>query len=170
LQVVASALGIGLLAMLGSLFLQPQIERVSQAIVKQPVIAGSFGLLTVVLAPFALAILALTIILIPVVILAAAGLAIAWLFGVIAIGYEVGERFTKAINQTWAVPLVAGFGTLLLMLVIGGIGMVPCVGWLAPFLVALLGIGGVVLTVFGTRSYPLVAPTPAPPSDEAPAE
>lgn len=160
LRMLVTAVAIALLAMLGSLFLQPQIERVALTIVKQPVIAGSFGLLTSVLAPIVLVILAVTIILIPVVILAAAVLALAWLFGIIAIGFEVGDRFTKAINQTWAVPLVAGFGTLLMMLVVGGIGMVPCVGWFVPFLVALIGIGGVTLTVFGTRPYPRVVLPP----------
>jgi cytoskeletal protein CcmA (bactofilin family) len=160
LQMLVTAVAIALLAMLGSLFLQPQIERVAQTIVKQPVIAGSFGLMTSVLAPIVLIILAVTIILIPVVILAAAVLALAWLFGIIAIGFEVGDRFTKAINQTWAVPLVSGFGTLLMMLVVGGIGMIPCVGWFVPFLVALLGIGGVTLTLFGTRPYPRVVLPP----------
>jgi hypothetical protein len=160
LQMLVTAVAISLLAMLGSLFLQPQIERVAQTIVRQPVIAGSFGLLTSVLAPIVLVILAVTIILIPVVILAAAVLALAWLFGIIAIGLEVGDRFTKAINQTWAVPLVAGFGTLLMMLVVGGIGMVPCVGWFVPFLVGLFGIGGVTLTLFGTRPYPRVVLPP----------
>ncbi len=165
-RMLSTAVVIALLAMVASLFLQPQIERVSQAIVNQPVIAGSFGLLTVVLAPFALVILVVTLILIPVAILAVAVLALAWLFGVIAIGVEIGERFAKAINQTWAAPWVAGLGTFLMMLVVGGIGMVPCVGWLAPFLVALLGIGGVALTVFGTRTYPRLAVPPAPQADE----
>jgi hypothetical protein len=147
------------LAMLTSLFLQPQIERVSQAIIGQPVIAGSVGLLTGVMSPLIFVIMAITIILIPVVVIAAAALALAWLFGMIAIGSEVGERFTRAINQTWAPPLTAGMGTFLMMVVVGGIGMIPCVGWLATSLVALLGVGGVILTLFGTQSYPrLVAP------------
>jgi len=161
-RMFGTAIAVSLLAMLASLFLQPQIERVSQAIVGQPVIAGSFGLLTGVMAPLVLVILAVTIILIPVVLLAAAVLALAWLFGLIAIGTEVGERFTRAINQTWAPPLTAGLGTFLMMIVVGGIGMIPCIGWLVLSLVALLGIGGVVLTLFGSRSYPLVAIPTAP--------
>ena len=163
-QMFGTAIAVSLLAMLASLFLQPQIERVSQVVVGQPVIAGSFGLLTGVLAPVVLVILAVTIILIPVVVLAAAALALAWLFGLIAIGTEVGERFTRAINQTWAPPLTAGMGTFLMMLVVGGIGMIPCLGWLVTSLVALLGIGGVILTMFGTQSYPRVAVPVPPPS------
>jgi hypothetical protein len=158
-RMFGSAIAVSLLAMLASLFLQPQIERVSQAVVGQPVIAGSVGLLTGVMSPLIFVILAITIILIPVLVLAAAALALAWLFGMIAIGTEVGERFTRAINQTWSAPLTAGMGTFLMMLVVGGIGMIPCVGWLATSLVALLGVGGVILTLFGTQPYPrLIAP------------
>ena len=165
-RMFGTAIAVSLLAMLASLFLQPQIERVSQAVVGQPVIAGSIGLLTGVMSPLILVILAITIILIPVMVLAAAALALAWLFGMIAIGSEVGERFTRAINQTWAPPLTAGMGTFLMMLVVGGIGMIPCVGWLATSLVALLGVGGVVLTLFGTQAYPrLVAPVTPPGSN-----
>ena len=165
-RMFGTAIAVSLLAILASLFLQPQIERVSQAMVGQPVIVGSIGLLTGVMAPFVLVILAITIILIPVVVIAAAALALAWLFGMIAIGTEVGERFTRAINQTWAPPLTAGLGTFLMMLVVGGIGMIPCVGWLAVSLVALLGVGGVVLTLFGTQPYPrVVAPMTLPGSN-----
>jgi len=158
-QMVFTAIAVSLLAMLASLFLQPQIERVSQAIVGQPVIAGSVGLLTGVMSPVVFIILTVTIILIPVVVLAALALGLAWLFGLIAIGTEVGERFTRSINQTWAPPLTAGLGTFLMMIVVGGIGLIPCIGWLIASLIALLGIGGVVLTIFGTQAYPrVVAP------------
>jgi len=54
----------------------------------------------------------------------------------------------------------------LMMIVVGGIGLVPCIGWLATSLVALLGIGGVALTLFGSRSYPqVVVPTTPPGAD-----
>lgn len=161
MQVLFTAILLAALSMLATLFLQPQLERVSQVVTSQPVIAGSFGLLTMVLLPFVVLVLALTILLIPVSLLVVVAAAFAWLFGVIALGVEVGERFTRAINQSWAPALTTGFGTFLLMLVSGGIGMVPCIGWLVPFLVAMLGVGGVVLTVFGTRPYPRVVASPA---------
>lgn len=148
------AVAVAALAMLLALFLQPQLERVSDAIIRQPIVAGSFGLLTAVLAPFVIVILVITIILIPVALLAIVVLPLTWLFGVIALGQEVGERFTKAINQTWAPVLTTGFGTFLLMLVGGYIGLIPCVGWLLPFLVGLVAVGGVMMTSFGTRSAP----------------
>jgi len=169
MRVLVTAVILALMAMLASLFLQPQIERVSRAVSGQPAATAGFGLLTVVLLPFVILTLIITLLLIPVALLVIFAVPFAWLFGVIALGTEVGERFTRAINQAWAPALTAGFGTFLLMLVSGGIGMIPCVGLLLPLLIALLGIGGVVLTIFGTRSYPrVVAPLAVQASGDEP--
>ena len=65
---------------------------------------GAIGLLSVVVA----AILFLTI-LPPILVV------FAWFFGVVALGQEVGERFTKAIDQDWSPVLTIGFGTFLLV-------------------------------------------------------
>jgi hypothetical protein len=64
---------------------------------------------------------------------------------------EVGERFTKAIHQNWAPVLSAGFGTFLLMFVVGAFGLIPCIGWIPEFLIGMIGIGAVVMTTFGSR-------------------
>jgi hypothetical protein len=135
------------------------MEQVGQAIVRQPVASGGMGLLTVVGGPIALLVASLimivTLVLIPVaaLVLLAGGslLALAWLFGMIAIGYEVGERFTQSINQTWAPVFTTGFGTFLVMLVGGALGEVPCVGWVVPTLIGLIGVGAVTMTRFGLR-------------------
>jgi hypothetical protein len=171
--VLARAIIFAALAMLLAIFLHPQLDRVAQAIVAEPIIAGGVGLLTTFVSPIALVvlvvILVLTLILIPVAILAAVAWAIlivlAWLFGVIALGMEVGDRFTKAIHQTWAPVLSAGVGTFLLMFVVGAFGMVPCIGWLAEFIVGLVSIGAVVMTMFGSRPIQRLAMiTPSPDS------
>jgi cytoskeletal protein CcmA (bactofilin family) len=166
MDTLVRALVVALVSMLLVLFFQTQFERVGDAIVRQPVIAGSFGLLTVVVAPLAILIMVVTLILIPVAVIAALLIPLAWLFGVIALGQEVGDRFTKAINQTWAPVLSTGFGTFLLMLLGGFFGMIPCVGWLVPLLVALMGIGGVAMTWFGTRPAPdaIAASVEVPPT------
>ena len=127
-------------AMLLSLFLQPQIERTGSVMVSQPLMTGAIGLL----AFFVGAILFLTII--PPVLVA-----LAWLFGIVAMGSQVGERFSKAVNQTWTPVLTIGFGTFLLMLVGGAIGMIPCLGGLILFLLGMIGIGGSIVTWFGVR-------------------
>jgi len=165
--VVLRALAVAAIGMLLTLFLQPQLERVSDAVIRQPILAGSFGLLAAVVTPLAILIMVVTLILIPVAIVVAMLVPLAWLFGMVALGGEVGERFTKAINQTWSPVFSTGFGTLLLVLVIGFIGMIPCVGWLLAFIVTLFALGGVVMTWFGTRSAPgnvISAPVEVPPA------
>ena len=160
-QALAMAFVMGALAMLLGLFLQPQIERMSQTITAQPILAGGVGLMTLVVFPMALLLMIVTLILIPVAALAVIVLGAAWVFGAVSIGMEVGERFTRAINQTWAPVLTAGFGTFFLFLVVGGIGLIPCIGWVLEFVVGLVGIGASVLTVFGSRSYPPAMAAPA---------
>ena len=142
-------------AMLLALFWQPQIERAGALIVSQPLMTGAVGLLALFLG----VILFLTV-LPPLLV------AFAWLFGIVAIGAEVGERFTKAINQTWSTVLTIGFGTFLLMLVGGAIGLIPCLGGLMQLLLGLVGIGGAVLTWFGSRSVQIPALTGQPPPGE----
>jgi cytoskeletal protein CcmA (bactofilin family) len=151
------AMAMGLIAMLVALFLQPQMTRIAQAVTAQPLIAGGVGLVTLIAVPLALVLLAITIILLPVSLVGALVLVLAWLLGVIAVGQEVGERFTQMLHQTWAPVLTAGFGTFLLMLVSGIVGMIPCIGWLFPFAVGLLGLGGVTMTYFGGRVAPSMA-------------
>jgi len=163
------AVAVAAVGMLLTLFLQPQLERVADAVTRQPVMAGSFGLLAVVVTPLAIIIMTVTLILIPVALLVALIIPLAWLFGMVALGQEVGERFTKAINQTWAPVLSTGLGTLLLVLVTGFIGLIPCIGWLLSFLVSLFAIGGVAMTWFGTRSAPGATPSVTTPVEIPPA-
>lgn len=159
------AVVIAAIAMLLVLFLQPQLDRTANTIVSQPVMAGGYGLLLLIVIPIALAILSITIVLllvtVPLAFLYIILVPLAWLFGVIALGQEVGERFTKAINQVWAPVLSTGFGTFLLLLVIGFMELIPCVGWIPSALVALVGIGATAMTWFGTRNPPgTMLPTP----------
>src|SRR5258706_3584654 len=100
--------------MLLTLLFQTQFERVGDAVVKQPILAGSFGLLVVVVVPLALGIFVVTIILIPVAAIVALLIPLAWLFGMIALCQEVGDRFNRAINQTLAPVLSFGVGRLML--------------------------------------------------------
>lgn len=163
---VVQSLVIAAIGMLLMLFLQPQLQRAGDAMSSQPFIAGGFGLLTVIVLPIAIVIMAVTILLIPIALILAFVIPLAWLFGMVALGQEVGDRFTKAINQTWAPVLSTGFGTFILVLVTGLVSLVPCIGWVASFLVYLVAFGGVAMTWFGTRnaSRTNTAIVPPPPS------
>ncbi len=149
------ALGLAVLAMLVMLFLAPHADRVAHAVMAQPLTTGGLGLLTVIVAPITLILLTVTIILIPVVAVVIVALFVAGIFGWIAIGYEIGQRFTTAIHQNWHPAFSAGLGVFTLTLVanvLTGIPVLNCVGWLVPFLLSLAGLGAVIMTRFGTQS------------------
>ncbi len=155
---------LGALAMVLTLFLHPQLDRVANTIVKQPFMAGSLGLLTLFVGLIGGLVLLVTLVLSPLAVAAAILIVLAWLFGVIALGMEVGDRFTKALHQNWAPVISAGFGTFLLAAVVGAFNTVFCLGPLFSILVGMVGVGAVAMTLFGTRpamSPVLVAQPPS---------
>lgn len=144
------------LAILVVLFFPKNTKRTADTVVSSTVVAGGLGILTALVAPIILVVVAITIIGLPVSLLAALVLGVAWAFGMVVIGVETGNRLGRFANQEWALPVSAGIGTFLVTVVVNGIGeVIPCVGWLVPLLVGSVGLGAVLLTVFGTRPYPL---------------
>jgi hypothetical protein len=165
------------LAILVVMFLPNPTDRVSQAVMRQPVLAGVVGLLTLVVAPILLVLLFVTILLIPAGLLGVLALAVAWVLGRIAIGMEIGRRMGDMSNREWPAAVAAGIGTFVLSLVVDGISLViPCIGWLAPALVGVMGVGAVLLTRFGSQSYPpasagaIVVQAPSTPAPAAPVD
>ncbi|MFC1922364.1 hypothetical protein ACFLY4_03660 [Chloroflexota bacterium] len=145
----------GALAALVTMFLPNPTTRTSKAIAKEPILAGGVGLLAMVIAPIVLILLAITCILSPISLLGVMALVVAWVFGRIAIGLEIGIRIAKMFEKDWPLPVAAGIGTFSLALVVDSVGtFIYCVGWLVPALIGLFGIGGVILTRFGTQQYP----------------
>ncbi len=158
----ADAVGFALLAMLVMLFLAPHADRVAHAIIAQPLVTGGLGLLTTLVAPVAIIILCITLVLIPAAIILILALVVAGAYGWIAIGYEIGQRFTRAIHQEWHPAFSAGLGVFALTLAsqaLTGIPVMNCFGWLIPFLLSMAGLGGVIITRFGTQA--VNAPTAA---------
>jgi hypothetical protein len=141
-------------AMLAAMFISPQLARISQTALSQPLISGGLGLLTIIILPIILVLLAITICLIPAALIGAFVLILAWIYGMIALGLEVGKRISTAFKKEWHPAITAGLGTLLLMTVLNMMqSIVPCVGWIPKALVGFLGLGAVLLTQFGTITY-----------------
>lgn len=147
-RVFASSLLMAFLAVLAVLFFQERLDKVSHAVVSQPLMVGGIGLLSVIVGA------ALFLTVIPVV-----ALVFAWLFGVVAMGKEVGERLARALRQNWEMVVSAGLGTFLLMFVVGSIQAVNnfswvlgCFTWIIPAAVGLLAVGSVVVTRFGAQA------------------
>ncbi|MDF1499111.1 MAG: hypothetical protein P1P76_01390 [Anaerolineales bacterium] len=159
------------LAILVVMFLPKQTRLVADTVVEQPLLAGAFGLLTAVVAPILILLLIVTICFAIVGFAAVVFLVAAWVFGMIALGLEVGERLGKATNADLQPVVAAGIGTLIFSLVVNGIGFIPCVGWLAPLLLGAVGLGAVLMTRFGTRHYaPGTTTAVAPVEPEKPAK
>jgi hypothetical protein len=142
--------------MLTVMFLAKPANRVAHAAVSEPWLSGGVGLLTAIIAPIVLVLLSLTIILIPLTFTTFIVLAIAWGFGLISLGLELGRRLSKVFDQAWHPALAAGVGTFALILVINGLdALIPCLGWIPKFIIGVLGLGSVLITFFGTRDYPI---------------
>lgn len=159
---VVSAIG-GLVALLWP----QQTARIGKTVIQAPAPSFGIGLLTAVAGGALIVALLITICFSPLALLAALALGVAGLFGWIGVGALVGERLMQALNIRGAAPLWSGgLGTLLITLVSGGLGLIPCLGILGlPLTVGLgcLGLGAVVLTRFGTTAYGAVRPaSPAP--------
>jgi hypothetical protein len=95
----------------------------------------------------------------------------ALLFGWFAFGSAIGARLGAALKwQNVSPALTAGLGASLLTFTAQLFDLVPCVGWVVPFLLAAVGLGAVTLTRFGTRPYLGNTTAPNPPTLPAPPE
>lgn len=145
----------GLLAMLIVMFLPSQTERIAKAVTSQPWVAGGLGIATALVLPILLIVLILTICLIPISIIGFLVLIVAWAYGLVGLGLELGKRFGQVFKQEWHPALAAGVGTFLLTLVLNGLSAIlPCLGWIPQLIAGALGLGGVLLTRFGMQDYP----------------
>jgi hypothetical protein len=143
-----------LVAMVVAMFLPAYLTRISKAALIQPLISGGLGLITVIIVPIILILLAITICLIPVALLGALVLAIAWAYGLIALGSELGKRISGMFKREWHPAISAGLGTLILMTVLNSLeAIIPCVGWIPKVLIGFVALGAVLLTQFGTKEY-----------------
>jgi hypothetical protein len=159
-----------LAAMLLAMFIPNQLNRTSHTALTQPLISGGLGLLTAIIVPIVMVLLAITICLIPVSLLGLLLLALAWIYGLISIGYVLGNRIVTISKIEWHPAFSAGLGTLLLIFILNGLDiLIPCVGWLPKVLVGFVGLGAVLLTQFGMKEYNPTSSLPATtPGDSLP--
>jgi hypothetical protein len=144
---------LGALAVLFVMFGETPTRRVASSTIDQPFVSGGVGLLSVIVLPVLIVFLTITLILIPVALLLILACVVAVLYGWIGLGLEVGERLSEMMKWDLHPAVQAGLGTFLFSAVVLGIGMIPCIGWIVPFVAGLLALGGVILSRFGTVSY-----------------
>jgi len=157
------SLGLAALAVLVVIFWPTQSLRVAQASLHHAPISGALGLLTFIVVPGLLILLAITLCLIPIAALGAMLFLAAIVFGWIAIGAEVGQRMAEVFKWKMHPAASAALGTFVLTLVLGVIGIIPCIGWMGSAIVGAIGLGAVVVTRFGMRQYDEAPAAPAAP-------
>lgn len=151
---VFQAFALGALGVLIALFMLQPLERVGTTMQAVPIQAGVIGFLTLLVGLGVLLVLAVTIIFLPLSLLGAVGLGLAWIYGWLAAGLLTGEKIAELFHTSWSGPVSAGIGTLILSLVANLLGVIPCVGWIIPFVITMIGLGAVILSRFGMQKYP----------------
>ncbi len=150
-KAVVTALALMALGLLVILFLPRQTETVAQAVLAAPLPSLGVGFLTAVVAIGLTALLAITICLSPIALFIGLATTAGGFFGWIAVGLLVGQKLLEGLKAQEPAPLLAVvIGVLLISL----ISALPCLGFFVFLGVVSLGLGGVVLTRFGTMSYP----------------
>ncbi|BAJ63348.1 polymer-forming cytoskeletal protein [Anaerolinea thermophila] len=162
---VFQAFALGALAVLVALFMLQPLERVGTTMQSTPVQSGVVGFLTFLVGLGVLLVMAITIIFLPLSLLGILALGLAWIYGWLATGLLTGEKIAELFHTSWSGPVSAGVGTLVLSLMANLLGAIPCVGWMIPFVVTMIGLGAVILSRFGTQKYPV--PVPVVPSSSA---
>lgn len=179
LGAIGLSLVLATLGVLAVVLLPKQTERVAQVLVKQPAMALAAGILTWLIVVGLVVILAITICLAPLALLLFALAVGAWLFGWIATGWLVGQRLLQAFMRKHTNPLIETIVGVVIITLLWQV--IPCMGWVFWFVVSSLGLGAVVLTLFGRQPsgsqpapnnvalLPTVStPPPRPPAPAAP--
>jgi hypothetical protein len=148
---VLRSLALGLVAALLMAALPLRVGRVRDTMLRHPARAGLDGFVTFLVAVLILVLLAVTLIGIPLAIAGGALLYATVLFGLIAFGDAVGSALASSFKQTWSAPMRAGVGTFSLSVGLLVLQVIPVLGGLAGFLLALVGLGAVRSTRFGGR-------------------
>ncbi len=144
------------IAFLVAIYMPNHLRRVAKAAEEAPATSFGVGCATLPLAGLLGLVLAVTIIGIPVALVLWLALMAAWFFGLIGLGYLVGERLLRAADVRFPKPTAAAVvGVTLLWLLWSAVGLVPCGGGLLFRLIFVsLAVGAVLLTRFGTVFYP----------------
>jgi len=160
---VVRSLALGLVAALLMAGLPLRVGRVRDTMLRRPGRAGLDGFVTFLVALVVLVLLAVTLIGIPLAIAGGMLLYATVLFGFIAFGDAVGNYLAVSFKQSWTPPLRAGVGAFSLSLALLVLQLVPVLGGLAGFLLALVALGAVRMTRFGGREPRTRAPSaPSP--------
>ncbi len=152
---IALIIVLALISWLVAAFMPEQMMTVRQALSEATPMSFGFGLLSSIVT---IASILLICLLIPFLTFPLLG--VAALFGWIVIGQIIGERLLTSSSRpipNLAFSTIIGVSFLTFLTNLPVIGLIDCIGFIGAFvglLVAITGVGAVLLTRFGTRPYP----------------
>ncbi len=130
-------------------FTKPTL-KVSQAIRCNLPAAWGAGLLTYIAVPIISIVFIITICLSPVGLLVLIAFLLSILWGWVALASIIGSQFNLWLKLSWSVELSTILGAAILGVGSALISFVPCLGFFINLIVASVGVGGVLLSRFGT--------------------
>ncbi|MDX1521346.1 MAG: polymer-forming cytoskeletal protein, partial [Anaerolineae bacterium] len=163
---IALLLGLALIAWLVAAFLPEQVQRVSDTVSQTPLVSFGMGLVTAALSfilifPMAVLIITICLAIVPIGFYTLLGVAL--LLGWIAIGQLIGDKLLTSMERplpNFAIATVVGVVILTVVSRMPIIEIIPVIGTIFSFIggvfgliVALTGLGAVLLTRYGTQAY-----------------
>jgi len=171
---LARTLGLVLMAAVVSRLRPDQLGWIAAAASGHPFASGAYGLLMGIVAPALLVVMAFTLVLIPVAMLGLVLLVLIAALGLIGLGAGLGAWIAARRGITWSPVVEAVVGTAALSLLLEAVATAPVIGGIAPLAVVAVGLGAVLLTLFGREPFvpatervlgPASVPPPSLPSD-----
>lgn len=139
------------------------LSRVAHAATRHALVSASLGLLVAVVGPALAVMMAFTVVLVPLALLALLLAALVVVYGWIAVGVALGNRLSAFLPRRPGPSLRAFLGVWLFMLLLGLVELIPVVGSTLSLIIAITGLGAVLLTRFGARQFvPAAQPAPEP--------
>jgi hypothetical protein len=174
IEAIMTVVLVSVLALVITALWPEQTMRVSAAIATAPAVSGLLGLLTLLAVPIVLGLIAVTICLAPLSLLGFGAYIAAVLFGWIGFGLLLGNRLAVAFRWNLPPAGAALLGTFIISALVAffwPLDIMACFSFALSFIFACIGLGGVVLTRFGTTPYlsgAAIAAPPVPPAPPAP--
>ena len=131
------------------LFKKPTL-RVEQAIRKNRAISWGAGIITIFFVPLISLVLIVTICLSPIGIIFALALMIGSLWGWTALSNIMGERLCHWLKFDCRDEASSALGALSIGILISLISLIPCIGLVINLNISAIGLGGVLISRFGT--------------------
>ena len=144
---VISLLLLSLLAI--SLFHTPTF-KVIDSIRQNLAVSWGAGILTLFFIPIIALVLIITICLSPIGILILLAFFISLIWGWTALSFIIGERFTHWLKLDWSNEGTAAVGAVLTGVILSVISLIPCLGFFINTVISAIGLGGVLISRFGT--------------------